>query len=161
ALLIAAGAGLWLGRGPLLGWYYLHGLATADGDRDRWAERVAGLDGAAVPPLLECLGRDDARACANARAALLALVRRWGGDGRPHRLSEDFAGLSGPGRLEVLGFGAGWLRDGGASADAARALARTLPDARRSADGGERAAALDLASALLERPDHAEFLGAC
>src|SRR5262245_37893653 len=80
ALLLAAGAGLWLAREPLLGWYYLRGLARADeAERDQWAERVAGLDRAAVPPLLDLLAGDD-RACANARAALGALARRWGPD---------------------------------------------------------------------------------
>ncbi|HKI31625.1 MAG TPA: HEAT repeat domain-containing protein [Gemmataceae bacterium] len=168
ALLLLAGAGLWLGRGPLLTWYYLRGLARADdGARDRWAERVAGLEGAAVPALLDLLGGDD-RACANAHAALAALVRRWGtdnprGEELARRLSEGFARLSPAGQREVLQFEAGWLRsDGGQPPppDVARSLARELSEAAQ-ADGVVRGAALELASALLERPDCAESVGPC
>jgi HEAT repeat protein len=169
AVILLVAGGLWLGREPLLARYYLRGLARADeGQRDRWAERVAGLDGAAVPPLLELLAGDD-RACANARAALAALVRRWGGDDPrgeelARRLSETFGRLGVPGQREVLQFEVGWLRaEGGKApaADVARALARELPEAARAADGGVRGAALDLAAALLERPDAAESLGPC
>jgi hypothetical protein len=169
ALLLTAGAGLWLGREPLLSWYYLRGLARADeGERDQWAQRVADLDRAAVPPLLNLLTGDD-RACANARAALDALVRRWGpadprGEELARRLSEGFARLSPAGQCAVLQFGSGWLRADGDPApppEAARALARTLPEAGRSADEGVRGAALDLAATLLERPDGAELIGPC
>jgi hypothetical protein len=169
ALLVLAGAGLWLGREPLLAWYYLRGLAQSnEAERDQWAERVAGLDRAAVPSLLDLLARDE-RACANARAALDALVRRWGpGDSRgeevSRRLSEGFARFSPAGQREVLQFGADWLRADGGQApptEVARALARTLPEAARSADGSVRGAALDLAAALLGRPDGAEAIGPC
>jgi hypothetical protein len=40
-------------------------------------------------------------------------------------------------------------------------LTRVLPEAARAEDGAVRGAALDLAAALLERPDRAEWLGAC
>jgi hypothetical protein len=166
-VLLLAG-GLWLAREPLLTWYYLRGLAQADdGERDRWAERVAGLDGTAVPQLLDLLAGDD-RACAGARAALGALVRRWGADDArgadlARQLSDGFARMSPAGQREVLQFEVGWLRaeDGPApSADVARALARELPEAAHG-DGDVHGAALDLAAALLERPDCAESLGPC
>jgi hypothetical protein len=169
ALLLLGGAALWWGHEPLLSWYYLRGLARADdAQRDRWAERVAGLDGAAVSPLLDLLAADD-RACANARAALDALFRRWGpddarGEELARRLSEGFARLSPAGQREVLLFEAGWVRpEGGPAAppDVARALARQLPEAARSDQGAVRGAALDLAAALLERPDYAESVGPC
>jgi hypothetical protein len=169
ALVLLAGAGLWLGREPLLSWYYVRGLARADeGQRDQWAERVAGLDRAAVAPLLDLLTGDD-RACANARAGLGALARRWGpadprGEELARRLSESFGHLSPAGQREALQFAAGWLRvdgDQAPSAEVARALARTLPEAGRTTDGGVRGAALELAAALLERPDGAELLGPC
>jgi hypothetical protein len=166
AVLLLAGGGLWLAREPLLTWYYLRGLARADdGERDRWAERVAGLDGAAVPPLIDLLAGDD-RPCAGARAALGALVRRWGpndprGEDLARRLSDGFARLSPAGQREVLQFGAGWLRaEGVPPPDVARALARQLPEAAHG-DGAVRAAALDLAAALLGRPDYAETLSPC
>src|SRR5579885_1652654 len=118
AVLLLAGAGLWWGRQPLLTWYYLRGLSSADGgERDRWAERVAGLDRAALPALLDLLAGDD-RACAGARAALDALIGRWGADDArgeelARRLSEAFARFSPAGRREVLQFEAGWLRTEG------------------------------------------------
>jgi len=169
ALLLLAAAGLWLGRGPLLSWYYLHGLARADeGERDRWAERVASLDRAALPRLLDLMAGND-RASANGRAALEALVRRWGADNPcgeelARGLADGFGRLRPAGQREVLQFQAGWLRtpDGKAPpASVARALARVLPEATRAADADVRAAALDLAAALLERPDAAESLSAC
>jgi hypothetical protein len=165
---LLAGAGLWLGREPLLTWYYLRGLRQAgEGERERWAERVAGLDEAAVPPLLDLLTGDES-SCAGARAALAALVRRRGaddarGEGLARRLSEGFARLSPAGRRAALEFEAGWLRaEGGPAppAEVARALARELPAAARG-DGAERGAGLELAAALLERPDGAEWVGPC
>ncbi|HZT80660.1 MAG TPA: HEAT repeat domain-containing protein [Gemmataceae bacterium] len=168
AVLLLAGAGLWWGRQPLLTWYYLRGLSSADGgERDRWAERVAGLDRAALPALLDLLAGDD-RACAGARAALDALIGRWGADDArgeelARRLSEAFARFSPAGRREVLQFEAGWLRTEGRAppTDVARALARQLPEAAKADDGAARGAALDLAAALMERPDYAEAVGPC
>jgi hypothetical protein len=169
AVLLVAATGFWLGREPLLSWYYLRGLAHADeGERDRWAERVAGLDGAALPALLDLLGGDD-RACANARAGLAALVRRWG-DGDPRteevarRLSDRFGRLGPAGQRHVLEFAAAWLRPEGGPAPTpavVHALARLVPEAARVADGGVRGAALDLAALLLGRPDAAEVIGPC
>src|SRR5437660_12934936 len=78
-LLVAVTALAWWQRAPLLGWYYLRGLARAgDEDRAAWVEKVAGLDTDAVPGLLHLLRRDDPTTCANAEAALAALARRWG-----------------------------------------------------------------------------------
>src|SRR5437867_1747591 len=90
-LVLAVAALIWWQRAPLLGWYYLRGLArTGDEDRAAWVEKVAGLDTDAVPGLLHLLRRDDPRACANAEAALAALAKRWGGtDPRTVTLAED------------------------------------------------------------------------
>jgi hypothetical protein len=168
-VLLAAGAGLWWGRTPLLTWYYLRGLSKADeAEREVWAERVAGLDRAALPRLVELLSGDDG-ACANARAALAALVRRWGADDPrgeeiARRLSDNFVRLSLSGQREVLQFEAAWLRadDGKApTAEVARAAARQLPDSARADDGAVRSASLDLAAALLARSDYAEAVGPC
>src|SRR5437879_10982105 len=58
-------------RERLLTWYYLRGLAHAD-EREAyvWVERVASRGETAVPGILDCMTREDAKACANARAAL-------------------------------------------------------------------------------------------
>jgi hypothetical protein len=168
AVLLLAGAGLWLGREPLLTWYYLRELRQAgEGERERWAERVAGLDQAVVPPLLDLLAGDD-RSCAAARAALAALVRRWGADDPrgadlARRLADGFAGLSPAGQREALQFEATWVRGEGGkvpSGDVARALTHQLPDAARG-DEAVRGAGLELAAALLERADSADSVGPC
>ena len=84
ALLVLAGAGLWLGREPLLAWYYLRKLAASDGDEARrWAERAASLDEQVVPDLVRLLGSGEPRVCANARTALDCLGQRWGRDDGP------------------------------------------------------------------------------
>jgi hypothetical protein len=166
AALLFAAAGLWFAREPLLAWYYLRGLARADdAERPCWAERVAGLDRAALPALLDLLTGDD-RACASARAGLDALARRRVGDGPraaelARRLSEGFPRLGPAGRREVLQFEASWLRSDSPPPDVARLLTRELEEAARSGDGLVRGAALDLAAALLERPDCAEAVGSC
>ncbi len=168
AILLLAGGGLWLGREPLLTWYYLRGLRQAgNGEREHWAERVATLDAAAVPPLLDLLGGDD-QSCVGARAALAALIRRWEDDDPrgaelARRLSDGFGRLSPAGQREALAFETDWLRgDHGKapSADVARVVTRELPDAARG-DGAVRGAALGLAEALLARPDCAESIGPC
>jgi HEAT repeat protein len=169
-VLLLAGGAAWLGRESLRTWYYLRGLDAADeGDRGAWAECVAGLDQAAVPALLDRLGRDDARVCGNARAALLRLARRWGaGDARGAALARSLAGgfhrLSLSGQQEALLFAAAWLRgeEGPApAAEVARLLTPLLPEAGRTADPGLRAGALELAAALLGRPEAPEALPAC
>src|SRR5262249_47025893 len=56
AVLLVLAAGAWWQRTPLLAWYSLRGLAAADeAGRAAWAARVARLDGAAVPGLLDLL----------------------------------------------------------------------------------------------------------
>jgi hypothetical protein len=168
-ILLLLGVGIWLGHEPVLSWYYLRALARADeGEREQWADRVAGLDQAAVPALLDLLSRDD-RTCTNARAGLTALVHRWGsGDVHTHdlarRLTERFARLGPAGQRQGLEFAADWLRDDAAVAptpEVAHVLVRTLPEAARTTDRGVRAAALDLAALLMARPDAPEVVGFC
>src|SRR5687767_7973249 len=86
-LAAVCGAVAWWQRTPLLAWHYVNQLSRADeASRERWVERVAELDEAALPRLLPLLESDEAPAGANARAAraaLSALARRWGpADGR-------------------------------------------------------------------------------
>src|SRR5262245_25094564 len=82
AALVLTLAGLaWLNRTPLLTWYYLRGLADAgEADREKWVERLAGLDGAAVPGLLAFLQEGSPMVCGNAGAALARLFKRWGAE---------------------------------------------------------------------------------
>src|SRR5437868_2494296 len=101
-ILLAVAGGLWVERTPLLAWYYVRGLAGAgEGDRAAWVKRVAGLDRAAWPGLLECLGRPEGRGAANAEAALLQIAKAWEPtDGRwddlAGRLAEAFGRLGKP-----------------------------------------------------------------
>jgi hypothetical protein len=170
-VLLALGAAAWLERTPLLAWYYVRGLAGADeAGRDAWAERVAGLDGAALPGLLKLLGRDDDAVCANARAGLACLVRRWPPDDPrraelAERLEERFTGFSLPGKqtaLDIEGVLVGPDRSAEPPAPAvALAAGRLLAVAARVPDSGVRGQALVLAAALLEHPQPEPVLAPC
>ena len=81
ALLLLAGlAGVaWWQREPALAWYFVRQLTRAsEEDREDCATRVASLDGAALPRLLEGLQNGDASACANLQYALVLMAKRWG-----------------------------------------------------------------------------------
>jgi len=116
-LVVVAGLGAvaWLERQTLLTWFYLHNLSQAgEADREAWAARVAGLDEAAVPGLLGCLGRDEPRACGNACLALDRLGQRWRDHGTrwpdlAARLVEAFPRCSGTGQQELLRLMGTWL----------------------------------------------------
>jgi hypothetical protein len=160
----------WVERAPLLAWVYLRELARAgEGDRAAWVERVASLDAAVVPGLLDCLTRDDSRVCANAQAALARLAERWGPDDRRRgdlaaRMVEAYPRLSNPGKENALKLEAAWL-----GADAAGKLPPTLvpavgallAQAARLPDADVHAQALDLVPILLQAPQHAEVLVDC
>ncbi len=158
--LLALGGGAWLSRGPLVRWHYLRQLAAAGAEsREVWAERVAGLGEAVLPGLLSCLARDDARACANAEAALARLARTWGpADPRTlalvERLGQRFNGLSNPGREAGLELALVVLRpDGGRTAvpaPLADTCGKLLAAARPVTGAGVCARALALAEVLAE-----------
>lgn len=170
-LLLAAGAAvLWTQRLPLLSWYCVRSLARAgDGERDVWVERVVSLDGAADGALVDCLCRDDVRACGNAGEALAVTGRRWGAEDRrwpdlAARVAEAFPRFSPAGQAAALRLLGGWLgreADGpeppdGVAVAAGRALAR-------AANGTPEvhARALAVAEALVEHGCPAEQLGDC
>lgn len=163
-LLLAGVAVAWVGRLPLLAWVCVQALARAGAaDRDVWAERVAGLDEAAVPGLLACLGRPDRPACDNAEEALGRLARRWGRDDARRaalagRLAEAFARLSVPGQEAVIRLETAWLTDG---AGLPPAVPQLLLQRARAADPAVRARALDVAALVVQRPDQAALLGDC
>lgn len=81
----------WSQRTPMLRWYYLRGLASADAEeRQLWVERVASLDTAAIPGLLQQLSAEEERMVGNAEAALIALAAVWGcQDDRTAEVSEQ------------------------------------------------------------------------
>ncbi len=90
-LLIAALAGTaWWQREPILSWYYVRQLTNAAADdREVWAQKLADLDEAAVPRLLEGLANPEAEACANLQAPLILLAKSWGPeDARSQSLME-------------------------------------------------------------------------
>ncbi|HXG13260.1 MAG TPA: hypothetical protein VNK04_26110 [Gemmataceae bacterium] len=156
AVMLLAGV-VWLGRVPLLTWYYLHQLARAGGaERDAWAERIAGLGGAAVPGLLHLLEQQDSRVCGNARAALARLTERWQPDDPrwadlADRLAEAYPQQRVAGRECTLQQMAEWLRfdparpPEGMQSAAGRILAEVVRGDDREVEG----AALELAAALL------------
>jgi HEAT repeat protein len=81
ALLLTAGLAClgWWQREPIVAWHTVRQLANASPDNcEEWANRVAALDDAAVPRLLDRLQCQDAQACANLQSALAMLARRWG-----------------------------------------------------------------------------------
>jgi HEAT repeat protein len=145
-------------------------LAEAgDGNRDVWVRRTAALDTAALPPLRACLARPDAHACANARLALVVLVKQWG-DHDPRtaelvdQLTDAFVSLSVPGQTEVLELEATLLRrsnGGDVSADLVPPCARLLAKAAQSSDAGVHIRGLRLAEFLLTRSRRNESASAC
>jgi HEAT repeats len=116
-LVVLAGAALVWQRTALISWYDVHRLAQAEeNQRARWVERVAGLDFAAVPGLINLLRRDDARACGNAEAALSAVMKRWGpSDAKTVSLAEtllrSFPCASSPGQAAILEWYQGLLHE--------------------------------------------------
>jgi hypothetical protein len=164
ALLAAA---LWWQRTPLLAWYYLRGLAAAEeADQDIWVERVANLDTAALPGLLDLLGRDDPRVCGNARASLAYLVQHWGTeDSRSaalaDRLAERLPRFHSAGRLEALQVAAALVAPSGPSGPPRSVILSAGKVLRAAAVGCEPAVldrALVLADGLIDYTPPAEVV---
>jgi hypothetical protein len=167
ALLLGGAALAWTEREALLAWYYVRGLAHAGPeDREPWVARVAGLDEAAVPALLDCLGRPEEPVCANARAALARLAHDWGlADTRTVGLiaqaAHRFPRLSAAGQREVLEMTAGWFAAPAAPADGLVPACGRLLSASAGAAGPEaQRAGLELAAVLLAQPQRAAALSA-
>jgi hypothetical protein len=167
ALLLGGAALAWTERATLLAWYCVRGLAHADAaERERWVARVAGLDEAAVPALLDCLERADAAVCANARAGLARLADGWGvADTRTVALTAQaahrFPRLSAAGQREALEMTAGWFAAPAAPADGLVPACGRLLSASAGAGSPEaQRAGLELCAALLAQPRRAEALGA-
>jgi HEAT repeat protein len=159
---LAAVAGVgWLQRGPVLAWFYLHGLARAgEAERGRWAERVAGLGEPAVAGLIDALADPDPRVCQNTQAGLARLAADWGAaDPRSvdlaGRLARAFPQFSAPGQRAALEVASRWFPPGTPTAPApglVPACGRSLESAASASDVAIQAAALDLAARLLAQP---------
>jgi hypothetical protein len=171
-MIFLAGAGIsWLERSSLQTWFYLRGLARADeANQALWVGRVAGLDSAALPGLVDLLAQDDPRACTNAEAALAMLCERWNMDDPrrvdlTRRLLEGMPRFSSPGQRSALHLGATWLSAGGGAAPSSiepdRAVARLLEEAARITGSEGRAAALELADRYVGEHNDPERLRAC
>jgi hypothetical protein len=148
----------WCERSTLLSWFYVHQLARAsEGDRERWARRVAGLGESALPGLFDCLTQSDARVCANARAALDQMTQTWGpGDARTvelaTRLSREFAQFSPAGQRQALELAAGWFAE--ARPDGlVSACGHLVGEAAGASNADVQAGALDLCGVLLSQPN--------
>jgi hypothetical protein len=157
-----------LERRPILIWYYLRGLTQAnEGDRELWAQRIAGQGEITVPGLLICLEKDDERICANAKLALERLCAslphddpRW--TGLTERLAGEFPHLSLPGQRCLLTLTAEWMRPVAQPAEATLRYGENLIKAATPLeDVAIHATALDVAVALLAQNTNDETNGAC
>jgi hypothetical protein len=170
AVLLIGGGLAWLERAPLLAWFYVHRLARAgEGDRERWAERVAGLEEAALPGLLDCLTREDETACGNAREALIRMCDHWGRSNArtaalAARVARDFPRLSRQGRQNVLAVATGWFPPGEGSEPPAaglfQACVRLVQETVSTNDPEIRGPAMELCGRLLGQGREAECLNA-
>jgi HEAT repeat protein len=169
AITVFAIAGFaWWQRTPVLTWYYLRGLAEADGDnRAIWVDRVVSLDRVAVPGLLDLLERNDPTICDNVEYTLSALVKQWGPeDDRSTALADDcrgrFTGMSALGQISALQVIATLLRQEGPGT-LSEALTRSAGDLLQECRERPelRGAALVLACALIDRVPSGQWLDTC
>jgi hypothetical protein len=94
ALLAAVSAlGIWQHK-PILAWYYVRQLAGAYPEsREGWARKVAALDEAAVPRLLDGLRNQDAMICANMQQPIFLMLKKWSlSDARALNVMEQLHG---------------------------------------------------------------------
>jgi HEAT repeat protein len=163
---MAVGSGAWWQRGTILAWVYFQGLAQAgDNDRQAWIERVASLDGEAIPGLCRCLEKPEPAVCANAKAALVRLAADWpSADSRQEslhtRLAAAFPRLSMAGQCTVLSLYATWAGRA-MSTTMAEAAVRLLGQGGRAPDKDVRGQALALTAALVNQDLSAEQTALC
>jgi hypothetical protein len=169
-LLIAAVSGAWLCRTPLMARYSVYRLThSEEGQQGPWLERVAGLDEAAIAPLVDVMRREDERGCANSKEALAFLGKRWGlEDSRTGNLvdllADGFSGFSRSGQCQTLDLAAGWFQlargaiGGGPIRDA---CVRLVGESSRAPDPEVHSHALRLGEVMLARSPHGQELHAC
>jgi hypothetical protein len=156
------GAAAWVERGPLLAWFSLRQLASAnDSNRETWVTRVVALGDDAVPGLLDSLARPGPAACGNVRVALDRLAATWGADDpRTIDLSEalarEYSHMSAAGQRETLLLVASWCAPPQGRA-VLRAASRLLGESTTT-EPEVFAAALELCAAVLNLPDNTEAI---
>lgn len=147
----ALGATIWLLAPGLWAWYCVSALARSEAqDRPAWLAKTTALGQAAVPALVDCLRRDDEKACANATAGLLELARR----GTPsstalcNKLGAAFPTLSATGQCAALDLAERFVSEPNRSRAAVgdgRGLAEILQGAARSETGAAHLKGVELA----------------
>lgn len=164
-VVLVLGGLAWWQRTPVLRWYYLRELAGVDeANREAWVKRVASLDWATVPGLLEQFTSKDPTICINIESALIALTRRWGADD-PRTLAlaqetrQGFPNWSPLGQLSGLHVMTAMLSQDGPKTWPL-ALTKTAGELLEACrDRPElRGSALALAGALLERVPQGQWL---
>ena len=135
-------------------------------ERDVWVNRILSLADSAVPQLIDCLHRDDARACASAEAALLQLAERSGEGGQRTRLAQlladAFPRASLFGQPSVLNVEAAVFAQAGD--EQGQILSTIVPLLFRSqaiANKGVQASRLELVRALIAKTSDGTALHAC
>ncbi|HLJ95024.1 MAG TPA: HEAT repeat domain-containing protein [Gemmataceae bacterium] len=168
-LLILAGVG-WVERTPLLVYYAVHRLRTAEAsERQPWVDKVAGLDVVALPQLVECLRQDEPEACANVRAGVQEMVQRWELDD-PRRvqlaeqLADRFAEMSEEGALLALEIQENLFRGSltiSSGPDLLPAVARMIREAVGTVNTRVHLRALGLAATCVEARPRPELIDTC
>ena len=144
-------------RHQVVAWYYVRQLTNAyEENREDYANKVADLEEAALPRVLDGLQSKDALVCANLQYALVLMTKRWGvtdprAQSLVERLSTQFASFSSEGQDKTLLLLAGLLRQDGPRPLAPKlikAVGEVLVEAERSNE--LRAACLLLAAELID-----------
>jgi HEAT repeat protein len=158
-----------LERQRLLVWYAVHGLRGADEKgREAWIEKIKNLGTGAVPSLLAALRDEDSTACANVRAALEELIRRYAADDvglaeLTDQLVETYPSLNSRGQQAVLDLVTGLVEQKARSKSPVveEAVVCLLTESAAAQDSDLRAHALNLAFQILDHGQTPEVLEAC
>lgn len=161
----------WAERRRLFAWYAVHRLThSEEAGRDIWIERLVGLEDECLPRLVACLTQNDARACANTRAALERLASAWDPDDPRRgqlgsRLANEWPRLSVLGQqsaLDVVMLLSHPRTETTASLPTlAESASRLVAEAVAAADKGVHQRALAIADLLMERTNQPETIGPC
>ncbi|MBI1831721.1 MAG: HEAT repeat domain-containing protein [Planctomycetes bacterium] len=166
-LLCFAGLAWWQWH-PVLAWYHVRQLSLAyQENREACAKKVAELDEAAVPRLLDGLQDPDALVCGNMQCALIMLVEKWGViDARSQRLVDQFharfGSLSSAGQEKTLMLLTGFLQ-GDASKPLPSRLTKPIGEILVNAEkiAELRSASLLLAAELVDCVEPGQWIDAC
>lgn len=157
ALVVLAGVGLlaWAERTSLHTWWAMRGLRQAEPTEVvLWAERLADLDQAALPPLMDWLVGASEADEARIDATLQTLARRWPADDPrqeelAQRLTRTFDRLPRVSQCAALNLARNWLEAAPQSERTTLHAGRLLVVAAHQSDPAVQNAALRLALPLL------------